>query len=230
MTVAASAVKEWFASDCPDTSIAKLATGAGMSRVTLHQQLLRGQVPATTVVAIARSLGQLPLQTLARFDPYKDLVPSRPDSREILAFLDWPELLVAVGQVYRNVPITEAQLGSMHFPDSSRVWVDAIDSGSIRKAVEDDLGMASSNMAAALRTTLKLPLAVAFARAAGTPLASAFVVADVLTPVEAGWQPDERKEALLALDVSRLLNLVNGRSLAAEKYVRRIRQFEVDLG
>lgn len=230
MTVAASAVREWFASDCPDISIAKLAAGAGMSRVTLHQQLLRGQVPAKTVVAIARSLGQRPLQTLARFDPYKDLVPSRPVAREVPAFLDWPELLVAVGQIYRDETITEAQLGNMHFPDSSRVWVDSIDSGSIRKIVEDELDLASSNMAAALRTTLKLPLAVAFARAAGTPLSSAFVVADVLTPVEAGWQPEERKEALLALDISGLLNLVTSRSLAAEKYVRRIRQFEVDLG
>ena len=230
MTVAASAVKEWFASDCPDTSIAKLAAGAGMSRMTLHQQLLRGQVPATTVIAVARALGQPPLQALARFDPYQELVPARPDHREILAFLDWPELLVAAGQIYRDIEITESQLGSLHFPDSSRVWVDAIDSGSLRKAVEDELGMASSNMATALRATIKVPLAVSFARNAGTPLSSAFVVAEALTPAEAGWDPEERKQALLALDTNALLQLVSSRSLAADKYVRRIRQFEVDLG
>jgi hypothetical protein len=230
MAIAASAVKGWIAEVCPDAPLSRIATQAGMSRITLHQQLVRGNVPEKSVVAVARSLGLSPLGALAGFEPYTDLRPSRPDSREVLAFVDWPELLKAIASVYRGEPIAESDLGDPVFPDSSRVWVDAIDAGNLRRAVEEEAGLTSSNVAGALRTTLKVPLAVCFARNAGTPLASAFVVSGLLTPMEAGWDADERVQALLGRSPSDLLRLVGVRAGAAEKHVRRIRQFEVDLG
>jgi hypothetical protein len=230
MPVAASAAKEWFAARCPDDSVSRIATRAGLGRVTLHQQLVRGNVSEASVVAIARSMGLSPIRELASFEPYAELSPTHPDVREALAFIDWPRLLIAVGMIQEGKTIDESDLGDPLFPDSSRVWVEAIDTGLLRKAVEEELGLASSNVATALRSTLKLPLALSFARNAGVPLASAFVVSGLLTPEEAGWSSDERQKALLATDTVDLLQMVGTRAAMAEKHLRRIRRFEEDLG
>lgn len=229
MAIGATSVREWFAVRCPDDSVSQIATRAGIGRVTLHQQLVRGNVPEASVIAIARSLRLPPIQELASFQPYGDLVPSRPAAREVLAFIDWPRLFPAVGRVFEAQEISESDLGEPLYPDSSRVWVESIDTGFLRKKVESELGLASSNVASALRSTLKLPLALAFATHAGTPLASAFVVTGLLTPAEAGWDPEERKAALLSTDMPQLLELVGTRAAMAEKHLRRIRKFEEDL-
>ena len=229
MTVAASAVKDWLDAVCPELSVSELSRKTGIGRVTLHKQLLN-QVPESTVVAISRSIGLSPLSELARFEPYRGLEPSRPAKQEILAFIDWPRLLWAVGMVQEGREFSEEDLGDAVYPDSSRVWVEMIDPGSLRRDVEVELSMASSNVAAALRRTIKLPLAQVFARHAGVPPVSAFVAAGLLLPGEAGWSPDERRSALLGATVSELLQVVALRVAMAEKHHRRIQQFEENLG
>lgn len=222
MPVAASPVKEWLAARCPDDSVSLVATRAGIGRVTLHQQLVRGNVPETSVIAIARSLGLSPVLELARFPPYADLVHSQPATQEVLSFIDWPKIFIAVGTIQEGREIKEEDLGEPLYPDSSRVWVESIDTGLLRKTVEEETGLVSSNVAAALRSTLKLPLALAFTKSAGLPMVSAFVVSGLLSPLEAGWGRDERKDALLSTDVGELLRLVGKRAAMAEKHLRRI--------
>lgn len=230
MAIGATAVKEWFALRCPDDSVSRIATRAGIGRVTLHQQIVRGNVSEASVIAIARSQQLSPIEELASFALYAELVPAPPAPQEILSFIDWPKLLVAIGLIYEGREIAESDLGDPLYPDSSRVWVESIDKGLLRKTVEEDLGLASSNVATALRSTLKLPLALAFARHAGVPMASAFVVSGLLTPLEAGWGAEERKAALLSRDMVQLLELVGMRAGMAERHLRRIRKFEEDLG
>lgn len=182
MTLAASAVKEWLAASFPGESTLGMARLAGIKGGVLSQQLHSGQVSEATVITAARSLGLPPLRELSRFAPYGDLTAAPPAPKEVLAFVDWPQLLVAVGHVQTGRDFGEHSLGEPLFPDSSRIWVESIDSGALRKRVERDLGLASSNVAASLRGTLKLPPALAFAKHAGSPAASAFVVSGLLTP------------------------------------------------
>lgn len=226
MALAAPAVKEWLAASFPGESTLGIARLAGIKGGVLSQQLHSGKVSEATVIAVARSLGLSPVRELSRFEPYRDLAAGPPPAKEVLAFIDWPHLLVAVGHVQTGRDFSERSLGEHLFPDSSRVWVESIDAGALRKRVEQDLGLASSNVAASLRRTLNLPLALAFAKHAGTPVASAFVVSGLLTPQEAGWDREERRNALLALDMVDLLKTANLRTVLAEKNLRRTRQLE----
>ena len=230
MPIESSTVKQWLTSIAPELPITQLAKQAGISRITLHQQLRRGHVPEFSVIAIARSLALPPLNVLRGFSEYSDLVPSGPSAEEALSFVDWPELIQAVGRTYRGDQVSEADLGTHLFDDSSRVWVDAIDSGNLRTKVCDAEGITSSNLAASMRNRLRVPLAVSFARLAGTPLSSAFVVSGALSPVEAGWRPEERTDALRARPIPDLLTLVENRVTAAYKQEKRAHAFTEGLG
>lgn len=230
MPVNSSAVRQWLDSAAPGVPISQLAVQAGISRITLHQQFRRGHVPEVSLVAIARSLSLHPIDVLGGFNEYADLVRSEPADEEVLAFIDWPELLQGVSRAYRGEKVSEASLGNFVFADSSRVWVDAIDPGSLRKKVSDAEGVSSSNLAASLRGVLKVPLAVAFARLAETPVSSAFVASGALTPKEAGWSPNARSKALLERSVPELLTAVENRVAAALKFEKRVYAFKEGLG
>ncbi len=230
MPVDSSPVRRWLDSAAPGTPISQLAAQSDIPRITLHQQLRRGHVPETSLIAISRALGLRPLEVLAGFSEYADLTFAEPAQVEALAFIDWPELLMAVGRDYRGEKVSDTELGEYVFADSSRVWVDAIDPGSLRKMVSDSEGVTSSNIAASLRGVLKVPLAVAFARLAGTPIASAFVVSEALTPAEAGWSPDARSRALSERPVPELLTVVETRTSAAHKFEKRVHAFKEGLG
>lgn len=230
MPLDSAPVRQWLDSIAPGVAISQIANQAGISRITLHQQLRRGHVPEASVIAIARSLGGSPLNALAGFEEYSDLVPSGPAAVEAHAFIDWPELLVAVGRLYRGSDLSEEDLGEHIFVDGSRVWVDAIDPGSLRKQVNEREGITSSNLAASLRGVLKVPLAVTFARLAGTPVASALVVSGALTPREAGWSPDARSCVLRDSPIPELLAAVETRLSAAQKFEKRVHAFKEGLG
>lgn len=230
MPLDSAPVRRWLDSVAPGAAISQLATQSGISRITLHQQLRRGHVPEASVIAIARSLGMPPLEVLASFEEYVDLVPAEPAAVEAPAFIDWPELLVAVGHLYRGIDVLEEDLGDHIFVDGSRVWVDAIDPGSLRKLVCESEGLTSSNLAASLRGVLKAPLAVTFARLAGTPISSAFVVSGSLTPAEAGWGPGARGRALGERPLPELLEVVETRVAAAQKFEKRVHAFKEGLG
>lgn len=230
MPVESSPVRRWLDSAAPGIPISQLATQSGIPRITLHQQLRRGHVPESSLIAISRALGLKPLEVLAGFTEYSDLSFAEPAEVEALAFVDWPELLMAVGKDYRGGEVTEKDLGEHIFIDGSRVWVDAIDPGSLRKSVAEAEGITSSNLAASLRGVLKVPLATTFARLAGTPVASAFVIAEALTPAEAGWSPDARSRVLTQCPVPELLTVVENRISAAYKFEKRVHAFKEGLG
>ncbi|GAA4378139.1 hypothetical protein [Paeniglutamicibacter cryotolerans] len=223
-------VRQWLEATAPGVSISQLATQADISRITLHQQFRRGNVPELSLIAIARSLSLNPLEVLQEFSEYSDLVACEPDPVEVLAFIDWPELLQGVGKAYRGEKICEDSLGDVVFSDGSRVWVDAIDPGSLRKKVCDAEGLSSSNLASSLRGVLKVPLAITFARLAGTPLSSAFVTAGALSPEEAGWSANARSKALSARPIPELLTVVENRVTAANKFEKRVNAFKEGLG
>lgn len=225
MPIESSKVKRWLTSVAPEIPITQLAKLAEVSRITLHQQLRRGHVPESSVIAICRALSLPPINVLGEFSEYSDLVASGPAMEETLAFVDWPELIQAVGRTYRGELVLEADLGKHSFDDISRVWVDAIDPGGLRTKVCEAEGLTSSNLAASMRGFLKVPLAVTFARLAGTPLSSAFVVAGALSPIEAGWRPNERAEALRQRPIPELLTLVESRVAAAYKQEKRAHAF-----
>lgn len=232
MSLAPDQVRDWLKELDPPLSISSAADLAGMTRIALSQQLLRGKVKEQSVVAICRSLALDPLEELARFREYADLAPATPGRVEALAFIDWPELFQAAGWAYRGTRFGDRDLGPTTFPESSRIWVDTLDAGSgaLRTEVAEDIGVSAAAITHAISAGLKPHVAAAFARRAGTSVASALVAADVLTPREAGWYRDARSWAVHDTPVPELLDLVGARSVMASRHERKTHTFEEELG
>lgn len=232
MSLSSDQVRTWLDTEPHRLTVAAAASAAGMSRIALSQQLMRGRVQASVIVKIARVYDGDPLDQLSRFREYADLAPSPPDIREVLAFIDWPELLAAVGMKQRGIRFGDLDLGRVTFEGSGRIWVDALDGGSgqLRAQVAEYLGVSASSIAHSLTAGLRPHQAAAFARRAGTPVASALVLTGLLTPSEAGWLRDARSAAIHSLPITDLLEAVGDRTVSALRQERRMRSFEEELG
>lgn len=232
MSLASAQVREWIKGEPHPMSISAAAQAAGISRIAFSQQLMRDKVQETVIAGICRSVGLDPLNELASFKEYRDLKPEGPGDVGALAFIDWPELMQAVAWRYRGTDFSEDDLGEYVFPDSSRVWADFLDGGhgTLRGDVAHSLGVSASSVAHALTSGLKPPMAVAFARQAGAPVSSALVVSEVLSPSEAGWPLDARKQAVQSSTPIELLDLVGDRAATALRRERRLSSFAQEVG
>lgn len=235
MPVSALVFRDWMQQLAPGISAADVCRRSGVKRSTLAQQMVRGKVAETTVVAVARAYGENPVLGLAHFAPYQDLAASTaaPTDAELLSQVPTSrlltELLVRSGglpEVPHAHPEATAQPregleGSMLEPDV-RHWVDAIDDGELRQRVSEAAGIAPQNLSAQLRANRLSPeLAVSTAREAGVGLRNGLVVTGLVTATEAGWPREACEDAVRRVPDAELAFMAAERLAALGRSLRR---------
>lgn len=233
MPVPAKAFQRWLQGIAPDASMADICRVSGIKRTTLAQQLVRGKVAETTVVAVSRAYGGNPVAALAAFDAYRSLAgpPQPPTHGELVSQVSTPDLLRALlARGIGTAPESAASHGTEGPPSltpaphatSVRNWVDAVDDGELRHRVSAATGVAPQNFSAQLTANRLAPeLALATSLAAGVGPAGGLVAAGLVTEAEAGWPPDARRAALDAMSDGDLTALAGERLQALGKTLRR---------
>lgn len=214
MGVAEGEFRHWLATVAPDIGLTTLSKAAGHSRMLIRQQLAGDRVQEATVIKICRALDLDPLEQLRNFPGHGSLEPSRPDSREIGAFIRWEYLLrvCAAWGLEGEVP-TEFSLGPPFGPETSRQWINDIDPDhGLRKNLRVHGPISSPGLSKGLNGPLRYDLAVLAVQYAALPTVSALVVSRLLTPREAGWEPDERVRWLQGLATVERLQLLEERT------------------
>ena len=181
MVVAECDFRRWLTTVAPNIGLTTLSKAAGYSRMLIRQQLAGDRVQEETVIKVCRVLGIDPLE------------PSRPDSREIGAYIRWEYLLhaCAVSGREEEAP-TESSLGPLLGRETSRQWINDIDPDhGLRKHLQVHGPVSGPGLPKGLNGPLRYDLSILAMRYAASPPVSAFVVSRLLTPAEAGWEPDE---------------------------------------
>lgn len=228
VTVSTSQFLDWLkVSGLPQTD-KELAARTGINRATLYQQLSRDRVPVSTIVAVARAWDIAPVNALAYFPAYRILWTDRtsPSQAEILSQIASSDILAELMSRLSSEDAARLQPGRalqpFPFEGSVRFWLEAIDSGSLRKRLSEATGIASGNISGQLaENRLAVDVALAATRLAGTAPASGLVVTGVLTPREAGWDPDIRQKTLEGLSDVELSALSEARLTQINRVVRR---------
>jgi hypothetical protein len=224
-------VEHWLNSVAPGIGLTVLSKQAGFSRIRIIQQLAGDRVQEETIIKVSRVLKLNPREQLRSFPGYEYLEPSRPDPREVGAFIQWEHLLRACAAIELSEPVTEPSLGPIHFGETSRQWVDGIDpDGGLRKHLQISGPISNPGLSKMLNGSLRLDLALHAARYADVPKVSAWVAAHLLTPAEAGWVADERLRWLHGLGKVQRLQLVETRIHAAIVREQRTQDFIDHLG
>lgn len=224
-------VEHWLDSVAPGIGLTVLSRQAGFSRIRIIQQLAGDRVQVETIIKVARVLDLNPLEQLRSFKGYEHLAPSRPDRREVGAFIQWEHLLRAGAALAFGAPVTEPSLGPTHFGETSRQWIDSIDpDGGLRKHLQAAGPISNPGLSKMLNGPLRLDLALLAAQYAEVPRVSALVAAHLLTPAEAGWAADERVQWLQGLGKLERLQLVETRIHAAIVREQRTQDFINHLG
>ena len=217
MAVAEDDFRRWLSTVTPNVGLTTLSKAAGYSRMLIRQQLSGDRVQEATVIKICRALDLDPLEQLRSFPARGSLEPSRPDKREIGAFIRWEHLLraCAISDLDGEAP-TESSLGPLFGPETSRQWVDDIDPDhGLRKHLQAHGPISSPGLSKNLNGPLRYDLAVLAVQDAALPPISALVVSRLLTPAEAGWEPDERVHWMQGLATLERLQLLEDRTHAA---------------
>ena len=223
MSVSAIAFQRWISQLAPGSSTADVCRQSGVKRSTLAQQLVRGKVAESTVVAVARAYGRNPVLGLAEFEQYRELASSiaPPTDAEVLSQTPTArllyELLVRVGaQPPQAPPPAPGEQAAV------RQWVDAIDDGELRHRVSVAAGIAPQNYSAQLTANRLTPeLAVRTAREAGVGLRNGLVVTGLVTAAEAGWPPSAVEDALGRLSDAELTLLASERLAVLGRTLKR---------
>lgn len=226
-----SDVEKWLASVAPGVGLTVLSKEAGFSRIRIIQQLTADRVREETIIKVSRVLGLDPLEQLRSFHGYESFAPSRPDPREIGAYIQWEHLLRACAALEFNERVTEASLGPLLVEGTSRQWIDSIDpDGGLRKHLQELGPISNPGLSNMLNGPLRLDLALLATQYAKVPTISAFVIAHLLTPAEAGWSEHERATWLQELDRTERLQLMETRIHTALVREQRSQDFINHLG
>ena len=217
MVVAEGDFRPWLSTVAPNIGLTTLSKAAGYSRMLIRQQLSEDRVQEATVIKICRALDLDPLEQLRSFPGHDSLEPSRPDSREIGAFIGWEYLLRAcpISDLDGEDP-TESSLGPIFGSDTSRQWITDIDPDhGLRKHLQVHGPISGPGLSKNLNGPLRYNLAVLAVQYAALPPVSALVVSRLLTPAEAGWETDERVRWLQGLATVERLQLLEDRTHGA---------------
>lgn len=231
MPLPAKAFQRWLQGIAPDTSTADVCRVSGIKRTTLAQQMVRGKVAESSVVAISRAYGINPVAALSTFEAYSSLAgpPAVPSADELVSQVSTTDLLRAVlarsATEPDGIPGEVPSLEPAPHSTSVKNWVDAIDDGELRHRVASATGIAPQNYSAQLTANRLTPeLAVATAEAAEVPPSTGLVASGLITEIEAGWHPDARRAALSSMSDARLVALAGERLQALGRTLRRQEQ------
>lgn len=107
-------------------------------------------------------------------------------------------------------------------PDAVRNWIDAIDTGDLRRKISERAGITSSNLSAQLTDNKLSPeLAILASELSGVSSTSGLVVTGATTPAEAGWPPYGRENALSELGDVELIDLVSDRLASLRRHTKK---------
>lgn len=214
MPLAAGEVQQWAERELAGDGWGDIAKRSGVKRTTLHQQLIRGRVAEKSVVMIARAYQLSVIDTLATFSPYRDLVQELrpPRETELLSQVIYSDVLKEIlrrrGEAFSAA---EQTLEPFPFPDSVRAWVDAIDPGTIRRDVADQLGITPSSLSSQLRRTLNPENAVVLARHGGVAPSNGLVIIGLIREEEGLWPAVGRLKTLRSASDDDLIGLAIGK-------------------
>ncbi len=228
MAVTAKAFQLWRSRIASQDTVSDVCRVAGIKRSTLAQQLVRGKVSVSTVVAIARGYALSPVDALTAFEGFEDLrvgsrVPTDAELVSQVSHIDILRLLVARSED-KECAGTDLQLNLAPFPhrNSVRAWIEAIDPGDLRQQLAASTGVARQNLSAQLTAGRLAPeIAVQAARTAAVSLTSGLVVTGLLTADEGGWPEDGRARVLRAMPDLELVFLARDRLDVLGKQIRR---------
>ena len=228
MAVAAKAFQLWRSGIAPQASVSEVCRVSGIKRSTLAQQLVRGKVSVSTVVAIARGYGIAPIDALAHFEGYGDLPGGvrPPTDAELLSQVSHIDILrlVVARSSDEECAGTDLHMKLAPYPhrNSVRAWIEAIDPGDLRQQLALTTGVARQNLSAQLTAGRLAPgIAVQAARIAEVSLTSGLVITGLLTPEEGGWPQDGRARVLCATPDLDLVLLARDRLDVLGKQIRR---------
>lgn len=229
MSVGAAEFKSWAASVGLPSAVLPLAKTIGVKRTTIHAQLLRGRVREAIVVTAARAVHVDPVAALSSFEEYNDLQHGirSPLLIEVLSQITLTDAMLEL--IRRRNKIYGAAHGAIQIwedppqPDGLRTWIDAVDTGHIRRDLADHLGIAASQLSVQIVTNkMPPPHLVEAARIAKTSLTSGLAAGGVLTLEEAGWPEGVRSNAITHLPDVALNDLVRDRLATVQHGARRL--------
>jgi hypothetical protein len=217
--VSATEFESWLDRAEISSSPTFLSSLTGINRGTLNNQIRRGNVAETTVVAVARATGRDVMEALAEFTPYSDVNsrPRPPKPEELLSQVHVADLMAELQfrtsqkhyprEVRKDIPLIDFPHDGSH-----RAWVDAIDSGDIRHLMAEEAGMAVNYVFTQLsENRFTPPLAIAAARVTGGSFASGLVIIGLISQHEGQWPVRAREDALLEISDDDLVDIIAGR-------------------
>lgn len=229
MPVSAKEFKSWLDAASVSASPAALSALTGLNRGTLGNQLRRGNVAESTVVAVARAAQIGVLHALTAFTGYRDVLSRavEPSAPEVLSQIHLADLMAELQfrTSKRHYPRElRSHIPLIDFPHdgSHRAWVDAIDPGDLRHRMAAETGMAQTYIITSLtENKLTPPLAAAASRASGRSFASGLVVIGLISPDEGGWQVRAREDELLEISDDALVELISSRINLLQRRVKQ---------
>lgn len=177
VVVAEGDFRRWLTTVAPNIGLTTLSKATGHLSMLIRQQLADDWVQEATVIKVCRVLGVDPLEQLRSFSGHDSLEPSRPDSREIGAFIRWEYLLraCAVSGAWREAP-TESSLGPLFGRETSRQWINDIDPDhGLRKHLQVHGPVSGPGLSKGLNGPSRFDLAVLAVQYAALPPVSALV-------------------------------------------------------
>ncbi|OUM44680.1 hypothetical protein [Arthrobacter sedimenti] len=226
MAVSGSDFKQWLEGRGITTSASELSRLTGLHRVTVGNQMRRGNVPESTVVGVARAYGIDPVAALADFKEYEDLDsrPRSPTAAEVLSQVHHADLMVELQHRTQARLFPRDDHVRIDFPHdgSHRAWIDAIDTGDVRHDVAEKTGTAITYLFTQLSDNKLTPIqAVTAARVSGTSLVAGLVVVGLITMEEGDWPEDVRETALRVMKHEELIELIQQRLNLLQRRVRQ---------
>lgn len=226
MAVSGSDFKQWLEGRGITTSASELSRLTGLHRVTVGNQMRRGNVPESTVVGVARAFEIDPITALSDFKEYEDLDtrPRSPTAAEVLSQVHHADLMVELQYRTKSDLFKRDEKVRIDFPHdgSHRAWIDAIDTGDVRHDVAEKTDTAITYLFTQLSENKLTPIqAVTAARVSETSLVSGLVVVGLITMEEGDWPKDARETALKVMKHDELVELIQQRLNLLQ---RRLRQ------
>lgn len=229
MPVSTAEFREWLERRSLSPSPTALSTLTGINRGTLNNQLRRGNVAESTVIAIARATGMNVIDALSAFEPYRIIKsrPIEPSPAEVLSQVHHADLMAELQfrtsqKHYPRGLRKEIDLIAFPHDGSVRAWIDAIDPGDIRQRMSNDTGMALTYIATQLTENKLNPhLAIAASRAGEGSFATGLVVTELITPAEGGWQIRAREDELLEASDDVLVDAISARIHLLQRRVKQ---------
>lgn len=219
----------WLDMNGYPTSVSELSHAISLPRGTLRNQIARNSVAEGTVVALARAFGGNVLRALGAFERYAGLADESrgPLPAEVLSQVHYSDVLAELLARSGREGVSGLRgrdLVAIPHEESVRSWLEAVDSGELRRRVSEETAVATNNISTQLsHNRLSPELAYAASRLAGVSLASGFVVTGLISPAEGLWPARAREEVLLEAADEDLLAVAQHRLTMLQRLVRRRR-------